>query len=913
MALRTIENQYLEQLRKAKEDEKLSFFIGSGFSTSKDPSKYGGWKSIIDLLKKDLSKELQAEQDNLRIAQIYESIKGRKQLLSVVKNAFPRIDEVDELHETLIRCNIQNIITTNWDCLIETAAKKNLAIYDTIANDSELLKSVHQNKIIKIHGDFSHRNIIFSEQDYLNYSDKFPIIENYVKNIVATNTVILLGYSFNDLDLKQLVNWVINKGSVRPSIYMITIEKKSKDEISYFEKSFGIKIIQICEDKTESKSAFINFFKCLDYDKYIKELESPESYVYRYLKQYEKYPVILRRFIQKSLTNCSFVYSSEQESILELNQKIITFDMDNEKRQVLQNFYNSIPILIIQKDKTLNKIIKILTKADIHGIATDTDLFERKPYISFSRKSGNKDFYNDNFNFSYVVNDGSSIKTKMKTVFSLNALERFEEAYILNKELLSETRFKEDFSNYFIALLNNNVILFSLKYSLKCGIDINNKYKDVPEISIQNEFMKLSSVQKKQVNQVFEYSSLITINSCLTRTRDELKKIREKKSIIAKGGVAYSAESGHRTNHKNFVDFVVNTGICVENNSEYIECCHNYISMFFENTLSTSYTPNKTELYSLIRYYSNEELQQLLDAFAKKGSVYQLIISQQLQNWLIDQVLLNTIENYINKNNPFTELEKSIENTLFLLSLIKNNKNKTEKILNLIKRVIFNARNSETIFSVIDLFFVNQYILYKGTYLKGNPGLEVFESLINKLVDDKCNMHEIQALLSYKLINVCNIGIQKSVKFSNEKLLKKLLKIISEVSEQKTKYNYIEKIVMIIYQMSNEPCKALIKDFIINLEISKDKTSFDYISFMLTIKNLKFDLDDQELKNDIRNHINSFPKNTFSSSYLGLKSCLDAVCEKDSSYHELAEEVETIIQKYNKEEFHLPTGETKNA
>lgn len=89
--------------------------------------------------------------------------------------------------------------------------KKNLAIYDTIATDSELLKSAHQNKIVKIHGDFLHKNIIFSEQDYLNYSDLFPIVENYVKNIVATNTVILLGYSFNDLDLKQLVNWVIKK------------------------------------------------------------------------------------------------------------------------------------------------------------------------------------------------------------------------------------------------------------------------------------------------------------------------------------------------------------------------------------------------------------------------------------------------------------------------------------------------------------------------------------------------------------------------------------------------------------------------------------------------------------------------------------------------------------------------------
>lgn len=810
MSLITIKNEYLDQIRKAKEDEKLSFFIGSGFSTSKDPSVYGGWGSIISSLKNDLSKELQNEQDYLKIAQIYEATRGRKQLLSVVKNAFPEIDEVDELHETLIKCNVQNIITTNWDCLIETAAKKTLSIYDTIVTDSELLKSTHQNKIVKIHGDFLHKNIVFSEQDYLNYSDLFPIVENYVKNIVATNTVILLGYSFNDLDLKQLVNWVIKKGAVHPSIYMITTEKKSEDEISYFEKSFRIKIIQICDEKTESKSAFINFFKCLDYDKYIKELESPESYVYRYLKQYEKYPVILRHFIQKSITNCSFVYSSEQESILELNQKIVTVDMDNEKRLVLQNFYDSIPILLKRKDKTLNKIIKILSKADIHGITTDAEIFGRKPYIRFSSESGNKDFYNENFNFAYVVTDCSSIKDKMKTVFNLNALERFEEAYILNKQLLSETRFKEDFSNYFIALLNNNTILFSLKYSLKSGIEVNKKYRDVPELSIQNEFVNLSPVQRKQVNQIFEYTSFVTINSYLTRTQNELDKIREKKSIIAKGRVAYSAENGHRTNHKNFVDFVVNTGICIENNSAYIECCHNYISMFFENTLSTTYAPNKTELYSLIRYYSNKELTQLLGAFVKKNSAYKLIISLQLQNWLIDKVLVNSIDNYINKNNLFSEFEKSIENTLFILSLIKNSKNKTEKILKLIKRVIENAINSETIFSAIDLFFVNQYVLYKGTYLKGVPAIKVFETLI----ENKCNSHKIESLLSYKLINVCNIGIQKSTKFTNQDLIKKLLNNIREMKSTRDKNRFIEKLLMVIFQMADDNCKKIISDFI---------------------------------------------------------------------------------------------------
>ncbi len=118
---------------------------------------------------------------------------------------------------------------------------------------------------------------------------------------------------------------------------------------------------------------------------------------------------------------------------------------------------------------------------------------------------------------------------------------------------------------------------------------------------------------------------------------------------------------------------------------------------------------------------------------------------------------------------------------------------------------------------------------------------------------------------------------------------------------------------MVIYQMANEPCKTIITDFINNLEIAKDKTSYEYISFMLTIKNLKFDIDDEELKINIKNHIKSFPSNTFNRTFFGLQSCLDTVCKKDSSYVELANEVDNIIQKYNKNKIPLSTGENINS
>lgn len=37
MALISIKNEYLISLRKSKEEETLTFFVGSGFSRSRDP------------------------------------------------------------------------------------------------------------------------------------------------------------------------------------------------------------------------------------------------------------------------------------------------------------------------------------------------------------------------------------------------------------------------------------------------------------------------------------------------------------------------------------------------------------------------------------------------------------------------------------------------------------------------------------------------------------------------------------------------------------------------------------------------------------------------------------------------------------------------------------------------------------
>ncbi len=127
-----------------------------------------------------------------------------------LKSFFPSENIViKNTHSLLVKLFPQNIITTNWDIVIEKAIENEMALYDVVRNDSELINTTSNRKLIKMHGDIEIGNIIFKEDDYLEYSQKsFPLIENYVKSVLSTNTVIFFGYSYNDINLKYITKWI---------------------------------------------------------------------------------------------------------------------------------------------------------------------------------------------------------------------------------------------------------------------------------------------------------------------------------------------------------------------------------------------------------------------------------------------------------------------------------------------------------------------------------------------------------------------------------------------------------------------------------------------------------------------------------------------------------------------------------
>lgn len=248
---RYTENLYGEERRliqQAEREKRLVFFVGAGVSI---PSGMPSWATAIKQIKKRMKGILQ--DDALKISQYYYVQHGKRDYNRLMWAVFKyqKTLPTNHIHRELFKFQVKTIVTTNYDHLLEEAAKENYRVFDVIGQDSDLAYGFAENKIIKMHGDFEHDNFVLKEDDYLHYERNFRLLTAYIKALIAGNTMIFIGYSFNDPDLKQIFSWVKDVlGRDMPRFYMIVTKTAySEVEANYF-KNFGITVLyakMMCE------------------------------------------------------------------------------------------------------------------------------------------------------------------------------------------------------------------------------------------------------------------------------------------------------------------------------------------------------------------------------------------------------------------------------------------------------------------------------------------------------------------------------------------------------------------------------------------------------------------------------------------------------------------------------------------
>lgn len=185
---------HLEQVRRALWKEgssaSASVMVGAGFSRNATPLKPHGlpfpsWKTLIAGIVDALyPSSLTADSERKRaqmlgaspsgmlaLAQEYEAAFGRAPLDSFVRSMIPDLDFAPgRLHQLLLSLPWADVLTTNYDTLLERATKDVYQRRYHVITKTERIPSSHRPRIVKLHGSFpSDTPFILTEEDFRCY------------------------------------------------------------------------------------------------------------------------------------------------------------------------------------------------------------------------------------------------------------------------------------------------------------------------------------------------------------------------------------------------------------------------------------------------------------------------------------------------------------------------------------------------------------------------------------------------------------------------------------------------------------------------------------------------------------------------------------------------------------------------
>ena len=223
---------------------KAAVLVGAGFSFNAVPlrasqSAMPGWTALVERMILELNPgEDEATRERrawlkgaagatsaaLRLAQEYESEFGREGLDRLISENVPDIAfGPGEPHRMLMELPWADVLTTNWDTLLERAAVDLEDRVYSVVRTAEDIPGAPGPRIVKLHGSLpSHRPFIFTEEDFRTFPERFAAFLNLARQATMENVLVLIGFSGDDPNFLYWSGWVRDQLGVNaPTIYLV--------------------------------------------------------------------------------------------------------------------------------------------------------------------------------------------------------------------------------------------------------------------------------------------------------------------------------------------------------------------------------------------------------------------------------------------------------------------------------------------------------------------------------------------------------------------------------------------------------------------------------------------------------------------------------------------------------------------
>ena len=264
----------LQYIQKKLSNQSISAIVGAGFSRNAS-QEFPDWATLLVDAYREMNPSIsqkKAENEIVEaiktegepnVASNYARFKGKREYLDTyIEKKISKIQELDlnlDVHKALLRLNWNNIITTNWDCLLEKAINDSgneLQRYHII-HDAKNLKVDNKNILAKIHGSIrpsiqknkqkyifdgckDHLYII-TKQDYDSYSRKHKLFSDFMRTTILQNTLCLFGFSGDDWNFKFWIKQLkkeMEKGGEKENLNPIFLFDINEKEYTACQEKF---------------------------------------------------------------------------------------------------------------------------------------------------------------------------------------------------------------------------------------------------------------------------------------------------------------------------------------------------------------------------------------------------------------------------------------------------------------------------------------------------------------------------------------------------------------------------------------------------------------------------------------------------------------------------------------------------
>lgn len=624
---------HILDIQKASKEGNLVIFVGAGVSNN---SGVPVWSELTDTFKKELPDFAKKISDDLKLAQIYKTSYPTK-FLETVRTVLKDGEIVpNAIHNSILDLKPCHIITTNYDDLIEQACKGRFELYQKVSSDEDMISIPNTHIIVKMHGEYNKNNIVLAEQDYYDYSRNFPLLRAFVLSLLASKTVLFVGFSFDDINLKYIlrdIQTVLCK-KMRP-VYMLTDTVLSYEQNRYMEEKG---ICSICLDKStidiflQSRSYVV---KCP------KSITNPHG-----VNLFNQLNIILNfdneSDLLKLLVSCVTKYNDDLAVLGDYLPMVLPKEVARHLRRdaytmhIDKDFLESITGKISNKSELRHFICKyqdiyeelrnILYKNSIYyinGITVISNSYLRKRQLKAKYDCLDMEYLG---NYIGAVNrviqlNGSPCSLTAKDLelpFALYRMGKFEKAFEITESLSSTYWDNRKYILYLICRIN--LIHLALRINTKPNSILKDKAKRISSVSIEDVLRE--TPLDEEIRKVFEnlvsYHLLITKES---RTRELKERIKEQGEIAANGGFSWNNHSVELLyDFSSLIDFSMSNYIMLDTSSYSIRAFRNIAEGLinsllipgdeFRNSKVKAFIPQM--LLLMVNHLQNEDLTKIM-------------------------------------------------------------------------------------------------------------------------------------------------------------------------------------------------------------------------------------------------------------------------------------------------------------